>query len=54
MDARKYRLAHRSDIPVFEFDLPVNIERKMAAVQRAIGFGLPLVGSVGGGGLRAR
>ena len=41
MDTRGYRLAHRSDIPVFELDLPVNIERKMAAVQHAIG-GLPL------------
>ena len=41
MDTRGYRLAHRSDIPVFEVDLPVNIERKKAAVQRAIG-GLPM------------
>jgi methyltransferase (TIGR00027 family) len=40
MDTRGYHLAHRSDIPVFEVDLPVNIERKKAAVQRAIG-GLP-------------
>jgi methyltransferase (TIGR00027 family) len=40
MDTRAYRLAHRSDIPVFEVDLPVNIERKKAAVQRAIG-GVP-------------
>jgi methyltransferase (TIGR00027 family) len=31
------RLARRSDIPVFEVDLPVTIERKKAAVQRAIG-----------------
>jgi methyltransferase (TIGR00027 family) len=37
MDTRAYRLARRSDIPVFEVDLPVNIERKRAAVQRAIG-----------------
>lgn len=37
MDTRAYRLARRSDIPVFEVDLPVNIERKKAAVQRAIG-----------------
>ncbi len=36
MDTRAYRLAHRSDIPVFEVDLPVNIERKRAAVRRAI------------------
>jgi methyltransferase (TIGR00027 family) len=40
MDTRAYRLAHRSDIPVFEVDLPVNIERKRAAVQHAIG-GVP-------------
>jgi methyltransferase (TIGR00027 family) len=37
LDTRAYRLARRSDIPVFEVDLPVNIERKKAAVQRAIG-----------------
>jgi methyltransferase (TIGR00027 family) len=40
MDTRGYRLAHRSDIPVFEVDLPVNIARKEAAVRRAIG-GVP-------------
>jgi methyltransferase (TIGR00027 family) len=37
MDTRAYHLACRSDIPVFEVDLPVNIKRKQAAVQRAIG-----------------
>jgi methyltransferase (TIGR00027 family) len=37
LDTRAYRLARRSDIPVFEVDLPVNVERKKAAVQRAIG-----------------
>lgn len=37
LDTRAYRLARRSDIPVFEVDLPINIERKKAAVQRAIG-----------------
>jgi methyltransferase (TIGR00027 family) len=37
MDTKAYRLARRSDIPVFEVDLPVNIERKKAAVERAIG-----------------
>jgi methyltransferase (TIGR00027 family) len=37
MDTRAYRLARRSDIPVFEVDLPVNIARKKTAVQRAIG-----------------
>jgi methyltransferase (TIGR00027 family) len=40
MDTRAYRLARRSDVPVFEVDLPVNIERKKAAVQRALG-GVP-------------
>jgi methyltransferase (TIGR00027 family) len=37
MDTRAYHLTRRSDIPVFEVDLPVNIKRKKAAVQRAIG-----------------
>jgi methyltransferase (TIGR00027 family) len=37
MDTKAYRLAHRSDIPVFEVDLPVNIDRKRAAVGRAFG-----------------
>ena len=37
MDTRAFRLARHSDIPVFEVDLPVNIARKRAAVQRAIG-----------------
>ncbi|HEX3545849.1 MAG TPA: SAM-dependent methyltransferase [Mycobacterium sp.] len=37
MDTRAYRLARRSDIPVFEVDLPVNIARKRAAVQRVSG-----------------
>ncbi len=37
MDTRGYRLARRSDIPVFEVDLAVNIARKKEAVQRAIG-----------------
>ena len=36
MDTRAYRLVRQSDIPVFEVDLPVNIGRKKAAVQRAI------------------
>jgi methyltransferase (TIGR00027 family) len=40
MDTKAYRLARRSDIPVFEVDLPINIERKKAAVRRAIG-GVP-------------
>jgi methyltransferase (TIGR00027 family) len=37
MDTRGLRLARRSDLPVFEVDLPVNIARKKSAVQRAIG-----------------
>jgi methyltransferase (TIGR00027 family) len=34
MDTRAYRLSRRSDIPVFEVDLPVNIERKKAVLRR--------------------
>ncbi|WP_123026159.1 SAM-dependent methyltransferase [Mycolicibacterium stellerae] len=37
MDTRGLRLARRSDIPVFEVDLPVNVARKNAALRRAIG-----------------
>ena len=37
MDTKAYQLARRSDIPAFEVDLPVNIDRKRAAVQRALG-----------------
>ncbi len=37
MDTRGYRLARTSDVPVFEVDLPTNIARKTAAVDRAIG-----------------
>ncbi len=37
MDTRGLRLARRSDVPVFEVDLTVNIARKKSAVQRAIG-----------------
>ena len=40
LDTLAYRLARNSDIPIFEVDQPVNIERKAAAVQRALG-GLP-------------
>jgi methyltransferase (TIGR00027 family) len=43
MDTRAYRLARQSDIPVFDVDLPVNIERKKAAVQRAMGAPPPSV-----------
>jgi methyltransferase (TIGR00027 family) len=37
LDTSGLRLARRSDIPVFEVDLPVNIDRKMAAVKRVLG-----------------
>jgi methyltransferase (TIGR00027 family) len=37
MDTRAYRLARRHDIPVFEVDLAVNITRKRAAVEHAVG-----------------
>jgi methyltransferase (TIGR00027 family) len=40
MVTRGSRVARRSDVPVFEVDLGVNIERKRAAVERAIG-GVP-------------
>jgi methyltransferase (TIGR00027 family) len=36
-DTRAYRLARRSDIPVFEVDLAVNIARKKAMVRRGLG-----------------
>jgi methyltransferase (TIGR00027 family) len=38
VDTRAYRLARHSPIPVFEVDLPVNIDRKHAVVRRALGF----------------
>ena len=37
LDPRAYRIARHSDLPVFEVDLPVNIDRKAAVVQRALG-----------------
>jgi methyltransferase (TIGR00027 family) len=37
LDTRGLRLARRSDLPIFEVDLPINIARKKAAVRRAIG-----------------
>jgi methyltransferase (TIGR00027 family) len=40
LDTRPYRLAHRSEIPVYEVDLPVNIDRKAAIVHRVLG-GVP-------------
>lgn len=36
-DTRAYRIARHSPMPVFEVDLPVNIERKAAVVARALG-----------------
>lgn len=40
LDTRPYRIARYSDLPVYELDQPVNIERKTAAVHRALG-GVP-------------
>lgn len=37
LDTRAYRLARRADIPVFEVDMPVNIDRKAATVDRVLG-----------------
>ena len=37
LDTLAYRLARKSDIPIFEVDQPVNIERKIAAVRRVLG-----------------
>ena len=36
-DTLAYRLANETRIPIFEVDQPVNIDRKAAAVQRALG-----------------
>jgi methyltransferase (TIGR00027 family) len=36
-DTLAYRLARKSDIPIFEVDQSVNIERKAAAVRRVLG-----------------
>jgi methyltransferase (TIGR00027 family) len=36
-DTLAYRLARKTRIPIFEVDQPVNIARKTAAVQRALG-----------------
>lgn len=43
LDTRPYRLARRSGVPVYEVDLPVNIERKKAVVRRVLGEGPPSV-----------
>jgi methyltransferase (TIGR00027 family) len=37
LDTRAYRIARHSDMPVFEVDLPVNIDRKAAVLRRAMG-----------------
>lgn len=37
LDTKAYRLARHSAIPVFEVDLPVNIERKRSVVHGALG-----------------
>jgi len=37
MDTKGIRVARASDVPVFEVDLPINVKRKEAAVQRAVG-----------------
>jgi methyltransferase (TIGR00027 family) len=43
LDTRPYRLARRSDLPVYEVDQPVNIERKKAVVRRVLGEAPPSV-----------
>ncbi len=37
LDTRGCRIARHSDLPVFEVDLPVNVARKTAVLQRALG-----------------
>lgn len=37
LDTRAYRLARRSDVPVFEVDQPINVDRKMAVLERVFG-----------------
>lgn len=37
LDTRPYRIARYSDLPVFEVDQQINIERKTATVQRVLG-----------------
>jgi methyltransferase (TIGR00027 family) len=36
-DTRAYRLAQRSELPVFEVDQPLNVDRKKKVVARALG-----------------
>lgn len=37
LDTRAYRIARHSELPVFEVDQQINIDRKAAVVQRALG-----------------
>jgi methyltransferase (TIGR00027 family) len=37
LDTRAYRLARHSEVPVFEVDQPINVERKKAVVARVFG-----------------
>ena len=37
LDTRAYRIARHSELPVFEVDQQINIERKAAVVQRVLG-----------------
>jgi methyltransferase (TIGR00027 family) len=37
LDTRAYRLARRSNVPVFEVDQPINVERKKAVVATVFG-----------------
>lgn len=43
LDSRAYRLARRSDVPVFEVDLPINIARKHNIVAKVLGAPPPSV-----------
>ena len=53
LDTRAYRIARHSDLPVFEVDQQVNIDRKTAVVRRVLG-AAARVGSSGAGRFRAR
>jgi methyltransferase (TIGR00027 family) len=37
LDTLAYRLARKTDVPIFEVDQPINIARKAAAVRRVLG-----------------
>lgn len=43
LDTRAYRIARHNDLPVFEVDQPVNVDRKTAVVHRALGATPPSV-----------